>query len=106
MALKYFSLAIPLKWRYTNFKKPEGLKLKWEYLIEISVLRGSLDRSSLFLPLALHLYPSPIMAFILNKTAVASQLRSHFQGARNNAHSLSRRQFHVEPGKRELAVLA
>ncbi|KAF4346938.1 hypothetical protein G4B88_022140 [Cannabis sativa] len=106
MALKYFSLAILLKWQYTNFKKPEGLKLKWEYLIEISVLRGSLDRSSLSLSLALHLYPSPIMAFILNKTAVASQLRFHFQGARNDALSLSRRPFHVEPGKRELALLA
>ncbi|KAF4347249.1 hypothetical protein CsatB_030451 [Cannabis sativa] len=46
------------------------------------------------------------MAFILNKTTVASQLRSHFQGARNDALSLSRRQFHVEPGKRELALLA
>ncbi|KAM6594261.1 hypothetical protein CsatA_001964 [Cannabis sativa] len=46
------------------------------------------------------------MAFILNKTVVASQLRSHFQGATNDALSLSRRQFHVEPGKRELALLA
>ncbi|XP_062116330.1 succinate dehydrogenase subunit 7B, mitochondrial-like [Humulus lupulus] len=46
------------------------------------------------------------MAFFLNKTAVGSHLRSHFQATRNDALSLSRRQFHVEPGKRELALLA
>ncbi|PON59102.1 Succinate dehydrogenase subunit 7B, mitochondrial [Parasponia andersonii] len=42
------------------------------------------------------------MAFFLNKTTIGS----HFQATQNDALFLSRRQFHVEPGPRERALLA
>ncbi|GAV71005.1 hypothetical protein CFOL_v3_14499 [Cephalotus follicularis] len=45
------------------------------------------------------------MAFLLNKTAIASHFRSHSQKA-GNALSLSLRGFHVQPGAREQALLA
>ncbi|MED6134627.1 hypothetical protein PIB30_038722 [Stylosanthes scabra] len=45
------------------------------------------------------------MAFLLNKTAIASHLRSHSQNGQDLL-SLSRRQYHIEPGPREKALLA
>ncbi|XP_024017886.1 succinate dehydrogenase subunit 7B, mitochondrial [Morus notabilis] len=46
------------------------------------------------------------MAFFLSRTNIGSRLHSHFQGTQNDALSLSRRQFHIEPGPREQALLA
>ncbi|KAK9925839.1 hypothetical protein M0R45_023104 [Rubus argutus] len=45
------------------------------------------------------------MAFLL-KNSVASHFRFQSQTAKNDSLSLSRRQFHVEPGLREKALLA
>ncbi|XP_061369648.1 succinate dehydrogenase subunit 7B, mitochondrial isoform X1 [Gastrolobium bilobum] len=45
------------------------------------------------------------MAFLLNKTTIASHLRSHSQKTGDSV-SLSRRRFHIEPGSREKALLA
>ncbi|KAM1186269.1 hypothetical protein PS2_015154 [Malus domestica] len=45
------------------------------------------------------------MAFLL-RNSVASHLQSHSQRAQNDSLSQSRRQFHVEPGPREKALLA
>ncbi|KAF2282895.1 hypothetical protein GH714_043315 [Hevea brasiliensis] len=42
------------------------------------------------------------MAFLLNNSTISSHFRSHSQ----DALSLSRRGFHVEPGPREQALLA
>ncbi|KAL5544263.1 hypothetical protein UlMin_008047 [Ulmus minor] len=46
------------------------------------------------------------MAFFLNKTSIGSHLSSRFQGTQNDALSLSRRQYHIELGEREKALLA
>ncbi|XP_058195563.1 succinate dehydrogenase subunit 7B, mitochondrial-like [Rhododendron vialii] len=43
------------------------------------------------------------MAFLLHKTTILSNLRSHSQ---KNDDSLTRRGFHVEPGPREKALLS
>ncbi|QHO12640.1 Succinate dehydrogenase subunit 7B [Arachis hypogaea] len=45
------------------------------------------------------------MAFLLNKTTIASHFRSHSQKG-EDLLSLSRRQYHIEPGPREKALLA
>ncbi|KAK8465812.1 hypothetical protein PHAVU_009G181300 [Phaseolus vulgaris] len=45
------------------------------------------------------------MAFLLNKTTIASHFRSHSQKTQDSA-SFPRRRFHVEPGSREKALLA
>ncbi|XP_054822095.1 succinate dehydrogenase subunit 7B, mitochondrial-like isoform X2 [Prosopis cineraria] len=45
------------------------------------------------------------MAFFLNKTGISSHFRSHSQKAEDSL-SLLRREFHVEPGPREKALLA
>ncbi|XP_027902140.1 succinate dehydrogenase subunit 7B, mitochondrial-like isoform X2 [Vigna unguiculata] len=44
------------------------------------------------------------MAFLLNKTAIASHFRSHSQT--EDSAAFPRRRFHVEPGPREKALLA
>ncbi|KAK8465811.1 hypothetical protein PHAVU_009G181300 [Phaseolus vulgaris] len=44
------------------------------------------------------------MAFLLNKTTIASHFRSHSQT--QDSASFPRRRFHVEPGSREKALLA
>ncbi|KAL5076351.1 hypothetical protein RYX36_015335 [Vicia faba] len=46
------------------------------------------------------------MAFFLNKSTLASHFRSTSQQKIEDPVSLSRRQFHVEPGTREKALLA
>ncbi|XP_016203179.1 succinate dehydrogenase subunit 7B, mitochondrial isoform X1 [Arachis ipaensis] len=46
------------------------------------------------------------MAFLLNKTTIASHFRSHSQQKGEDLLSLSRRQYHIEPGPREKALLA
>ena len=45
------------------------------------------------------------MAFLWNKTSIASHFRSHSQKTEGLA-SFPRRRFHVEPGAREKALLA
>ncbi|CAJ1975189.1 unnamed protein product [Sphenostylis stenocarpa] len=45
------------------------------------------------------------MAFLLNKTTIASHFRSHSQKTEDSA-SFPRRRYHVEPGPREKALLA
>ncbi|XP_057442998.1 succinate dehydrogenase subunit 7B, mitochondrial-like [Lotus japonicus] len=45
------------------------------------------------------------MAFLLNKTTIASHFRSQSQKT-GDFTSLPRRQFHIEPGTREKALLA
>ncbi|MED6217722.1 Succinate dehydrogenase subunit 7B, mitochondrial [Stylosanthes scabra] len=45
------------------------------------------------------------MAFLLNKTTIASHLRSQSHKG-EDLLSLSRRQYHIEPGPREKALLA
>ncbi|KAJ7945910.1 succinate dehydrogenase subunit 7B, mitochondrial [Quillaja saponaria] len=45
------------------------------------------------------------MAFLLNKTGIASHFRSQSQKTEDSL-SLSRRGFHIEPGPREKALLA
>ncbi|RDX70650.1 Succinate dehydrogenase subunit 7B, mitochondrial, partial [Mucuna pruriens] len=45
------------------------------------------------------------MAFLLNKTTIASHFRSHTQKT-EDLSSFPRRRFHVEPGPREKALLA
>ncbi|CAJ2651907.1 succinate dehydrogenase subunit 7B, mitochondrial-like [Trifolium pratense] len=45
------------------------------------------------------------MAFLFNKSTLASHLRSTSQNTQDSV-SLSRRRFHVQPGPREKALLA
>ncbi|KAF3437088.1 hypothetical protein FNV43_RR19841 [Rhamnella rubrinervis] len=45
------------------------------------------------------------MAFFVNNTAIGSRLRSHLQ-THSDPFSISRRQFHIELGAREKALLA
>ncbi|OIV89872.1 hypothetical protein TanjilG_23137 [Lupinus angustifolius] len=45
------------------------------------------------------------MAFLLNKSTLASHFRSHYKSSEDSIY-LSRRAFHVEPGTREKALLA
>uniref|UniRef100_A0A2N9GFC5 Uncharacterized protein n=1 Tax=Fagus sylvatica TaxID=28930 RepID=A0A2N9GFC5_FAGSY len=45
------------------------------------------------------------MAFLLNKTSIASHFRSHCQKTEDTL-SLTRRAYHIEPGPREKALLA
>ncbi|XP_054807120.1 succinate dehydrogenase subunit 7B, mitochondrial-like isoform X1 [Prosopis cineraria] len=46
------------------------------------------------------------MAFMLNNTSIASHFRSHSQQKREDLLSIARREFHIEPGPREKALLA
>ncbi|XP_062168399.1 succinate dehydrogenase subunit 7B, mitochondrial-like [Alnus glutinosa] len=46
------------------------------------------------------------MAFLLNKTGVVSHFRSHISQKTEDALSLTRRAYHIEPGPREKALLA